>query len=39
MSTIGCTGFSDPKPACIKAEVVGPDCENGWYILKFEREK
>lgn len=34
---IGCTD-ADPKPTCIQAEVVGPDCKAGWYILKLEQE-
>ncbi|MCC9165818.1 hypothetical protein [Pontibacter harenae] len=25
-------------PSCIKAEVVGGDCEAGWYILKLEEK-
>jgi len=29
---------SDPEPSCIQAEVIGPDCESGWYILKLENE-
>ncbi|WP_439881281.1 hypothetical protein ACSX1A_19335 [Pontibacter sp. MBLB2868] len=24
-----------PEPVCISAEVVGPDCDSGWYILKL----
>lgn len=32
--SIGCTK-NEPEPACITAEVVGPDpCESGWFILK-----
>lgn len=27
---------ADPEPACIRAEVVGQDCDNGWYILKLD---
>lgn len=34
---ISCTD-SAPEPACIQAEVVGADCEAGWYILKLENE-
>ncbi|MER2999525.1 hypothetical protein [Pontibacter populi] len=25
-----------PAPACLKVEVIGEDCETGWYILKIE---
>ena len=27
-----------PEPACLQAEVVGPDCQNGWYILHLLEE-
>ncbi len=29
---------SEPAPTCIQAEVIGPDCDSGWYILKLENE-
>ncbi|MCC9137034.1 hypothetical protein ACFSKU_20235 [Pontibacter silvestris] len=29
---VGCVE-DEPQPSYIKAEVVGPDCESGWYIL------
>ena len=25
-----------PAPACLQVEVIGEDCETGWYILKIE---
>ncbi len=35
---------NDPEPLCLQVEVVGADCENGWYILhvldeNFEAQK
>ncbi|ARS37355.1 hypothetical protein [Pontibacter actiniarum] len=32
---MGCTK-SAPVPACKAVEVVGQDCEQGWYLLKLE---
>ncbi|GAB3199061.1 hypothetical protein ABID22_001828 [Pontibacter aydingkolensis] len=32
---ISCTE-ADPEPACMRAEVVGIDCDSGWYILKLD---
>ena len=26
-----------PAPACLQVEVIGEDCETGWYILKIEK--
>ncbi|WP_347157187.1 hypothetical protein [Pontibacter chitinilyticus] len=34
---VSCTE-KEPEPACLQAEVVGPDCQNGWYILKLANE-
>ncbi|WP_242926637.1 hypothetical protein [Pontibacter vulgaris] len=28
----GCSE-NDPEPLCLQVEVVGADCENGWYLL------
>lgn len=34
----GCSE-SDPEPACIQAEVIGPDnCGSDWYLLKLEND-
>jgi hypothetical protein len=27
-----------PAPACLQIEVIGEDCETGWYILKIEND-
>lgn len=35
---ISCTD-ADPEPACIGAEVVGQDCDSGWYILKLNEQQ
>ena len=35
---VGCSE-NTPEPACIKAEVIGTDCEKGWYILKLSDDK
>ncbi|WP_147383300.1 hypothetical protein [Pontibacter oryzae] len=32
----GCSK-SAPAPVCHAAEVIGQDCETGWYILKLEK--
>ncbi len=34
---MGCSERDDPAPACITAEVIGPDtCQPGWYMLKLQ---
>lgn len=30
-----CCSETIPEPACMKAEVVGKDCDNRWYILRL----
>ncbi|MCJ8166994.1 hypothetical protein MKJ04_19285 [Pontibacter sp. E15-1] len=33
----GCSERNDPAPACLQAEVIGPDsCQPGWHILKLQ---
>ena len=32
---VGCQKDA-PEPECLQVEVMGQDCENGWYILKIE---
>lgn len=29
-----CSDDTVPQPTCLQVEVVGPDCENGWYVLR-----
>ena len=34
---VSCSESNDPEPACMQAEVVGPDnCQEGWYVLKLQ---
>lgn len=34
---VSCSESNDPAPACLQAEVVGPDsCQQGWYVLKLQ---
>ncbi|GAA4433805.1 hypothetical protein GCM10023188_23860 [Pontibacter saemangeumensis] len=34
---VSCSESNDPAPACMQAEVVGPDaCQPGWYVLKLQ---
>lgn len=34
---VSCSERDDPAPACIQAEVVGPDnCQSGAYVLKLQ---
>lgn len=36
----GCTDDDEtPTPDCLKIEVVGEDCNTGWYILKVENKQ
>ncbi|MFD2246250.1 hypothetical protein [Pontibacter ruber] len=30
-----CCRDNDPEPACVQAEVVGPDCGGSWYLLSI----
>lgn len=30
---------AEPEPSCVAAEVVGADCDSGWYILKLEEKQ
>lgn len=33
---VSCAERNDPAPACLQAEVIGPDnCQSGWYVLKL----
>ncbi|WP_242920854.1 hypothetical protein [Pontibacter liquoris] len=34
---VSCTE-KEPEPACLQAEVVGADCQNGWYVLRLLEE-
>ncbi|QCR23627.1 hypothetical protein [Pontibacter sp. SGAir0037] len=29
---LGCSEIT-PEPACVQAQVIGLDCQNGWYVL------
>lgn len=30
-----CSDDSTPQPTCLQVEVVGADCESGWYVLQI----
>ena len=35
-----CASDNDPEPACVQAEVVGPECGGEWYLLRVpDREQ
>ena len=35
---VSCTEENAPEPACLQVEVIGEDCNTGWFILKIENE-
>ncbi|MBB6611419.1 hypothetical protein H7F15_10265 [Pontibacter sp. Tf4] len=35
----GCSEDETPVPECLQVEVMGEDCDTGWYILKVVNEQ
>jgi hypothetical protein len=35
---ISCTEEDAPKPMCMQVEVIGEDCNSGWFILNVENK-
>ncbi|WP_018476798.1 hypothetical protein [Pontibacter roseus] len=36
---VSCSEEEEVSPACVRVEVVGSDCQNGWFLLRILEEE
>lgn len=35
---VSCADEEEAVPTCVQVEVIGTDCENGWYVLRIQED-
>lgn len=36
---VSCAEEEEAVPSCVQVEVIGADCENGWYVLRIAEDE